>query len=949
MRPVDGVGHGELLGRGRQLTAIDGWLSDTREGRGQIVIAHAGAGLGKTTLLGRAAELADRAGMRVLRAHGGELEREVPFGAVRQLFEPLVRTLQPAERSSLFHGPAAHVRQLLGLTDREASAADVLGVAYGLYWLLADLSDRLPTLVVIDDLHWVDEHTMRWLAYLAPRVLDLPIFVLAAARPSEAGAEDGIAGLLDSEHTATLTLDPLNCREVDVLVRSRYGRSAGASFVAACHAATGGNPFFVQELLRAATQDGIDPVDAHAEALQHLGPREVARSILVRVARLGDAAHRLAEATAVLGEDAELRHAARLGGLEMAEALCAWDLLVGAQILEEHQPLRFRHPIARAAVYAQLAPGERTSMHRHVAVLLGEDDAPVHKIAVHAMACERAGDQLVVSWLRDAATDVLSAGAPEAAARFLARALQEPPAPDGRPQLRFELGRALLHVDSAAAAGELAAAAVDADPALALQAYRWRGYALAYAGRIQEAVASFDTALELAGADRERALLLRGTRDFYASWWADDPDREQRSRRLQEDAAELDGISPGERRVLAAAAINVVHRTSAGADRVDELTRRAGRAELSWIDPDGGDETAGAVGNALTYSDDDCAQALFTRWIAEVGQQGWLVNVGAGYYQRAQIHLRRGALLEAEADARTSWEILGPLGEAASTIHSWSLATLVQVLIARGALAEASAIAASSGLGRQPLDVVISPWPPVVRGELALACGDTSEGIEILLEAGGWLEQRGFTNPSYIAWRALVAPALAVSGRIDEASAIIAPALERARAFGAPWALGMTLRAHGGVVRGGAGLEFLREAVAVLEGSDCRLERMRALAELGAALRRDNHRAEAREHLRAAVELAHRCGAARLAQSTEQELFATGARPRRTMLTGPESLTATERRVADLASGGMSNPEIAQALFVSRKTIETHLGHVYMKLDIKSRDQLADVLDRPLE
>jgi DNA-binding CsgD family transcriptional regulator len=133
----------------------------------------------------------------------------------------------------------------------------------------------------------------------------------------------------------------------------------------------------------------------------------------------------------------------------------------------------------------------------------------------------------------------------------------------------------------------------------------------------------------------------------------------------------------------------------------------------------------------------------------------------------------------------------------------------------------------------------------------------------------------------------------------------------------------------------------------VLEGASCRLEHVRSLLALGGALRRANQRAQAREHLRLALDLARSSGAELVADSARAELASTGAKPRRLALSGSESLTATERRVAELAASGLSNPEIARHLFVTRKTVETHLGHVYLKLGIASRRQLASALALP--
>jgi DNA-binding CsgD family transcriptional regulator len=199
--------------------------------------------------------------------------------------------------------------------------------------------------------------------------------------------------------------------------------------------------------------------------------------------------------------------------------------------------------------------------------------------------------------------------------------------------------------------------------------------------------------------------------------------------------------------------------------------------------------------------------------------------------------------------------------------------------------------------------------------------------------------------PAVVAWRSEAALAHAALDEIDEAERLASEEVELARAFGAPRALGVALRAAGLVARDPArGLGLLREAVAVLEPSPARLEHARALTDLGAALRRANRRAEAREPLRQGLDVAHRCGAIALADRARGELVATGARPRRQLLTGLESLTPSERRVAQLAAQGLTNREIAQGLFVTARTIETHLTRVYQKLDITSRDDLPPTL-----
>ncbi len=932
-----------LLARQGEFTSIDGSLDAARAGRGGVTLLLGGAGLGKTELLARSAAVASSEGMLVLTARGGELERELPFGVARQLFERTVSRMATRERAAMMSGAASVVRPLLGLTGAEIGATEPHGAVHALYWLLANLSERTSLVLAIDDLHWVDPQTVHWLSYLTARITELPVLVIAAARQSEPGSGQPLASLTQHDGVVRLTLEPLRVESVAEMIRSELGVEADGAFVEACHNATGGNPFFVKELLRAALAQGIDPVEPDARKVPQLGPHEVAEAILVRLGRLGVPARRLAESVAVLGTDAELRHAAALSEISVERALAVWDELSSAEILQARQPLEFIHPIARTAVYRELAPGERSRAHRLAAGILAADHAEWHRIATHAIACEPAADPAVVSWLRIAAEGASGAGAPDVAASYLRRALEEPPQPDVRAEVQFELGRVLIAVDSAMAAAAFRQAAVaSADVNLRLRAFRWSGYALAFAGRIAEAVAAFDDAIELA-PNPEAALHLAATRDFFGVWWNDMPNQAVYRKRLQERALDYDGGTPGSKRASAVAALAICISGGASAARALELAEQAGPVGPMRPDLDEGDETAAAL-VAVGIVCDDPRRSSLESTIKESANRGWILLAARAHRSRAMLELRHGSLFSAEAHARASWEVLVTRRDASAALHWWSAAVLVDVLVARGGLEEASAIAETTGLGDTTMDHMIFPWPPVVRGALEIAQGNIDHGLGRVLEAGIRLERNGATNPSFIPWRAVAAPALLAAGRVDEARDVIRPAVQRATDFGSPWALGMALRVAGTVEQGVRGVELLHEAIGVLERSRCRLEHAHALLELGAALRRTGQRLEARSYLRAALDLTHRCGAVGLAAQADQQLAAAGARPRRATLSGLESLTASERRVAELAGGGLSNPEIAQQLFVTRKTIETHLSHVYLKLNIKSRAQLSDRL-----
>ncbi|HEX7268888.1 MAG TPA: LuxR C-terminal-related transcriptional regulator, partial [Streptosporangiaceae bacterium] len=216
----------------------------------------------------------------------------------------------------------------------------------------------------------------------------------------------------------------------------------------------------------------------------------------------------------------------------------------------------------------------------------------------------------------------------------------------------------------------------------------------------------------------------------------------------------------------------------------------------------------------------------------------------------------------------------------------------------------------------------------------------------------GW-RALGIDNPAVASWRTAAAAAHTALGHPQEAAVLAAEQLTLARKVGTTATLGAALRVHAAAANAGHSgpsltWESLTEAVGLLETTPARYELALALTDLGAFLRRSGRRADARVPLRRALDLAQRTGAAPLAERARRELLATGARPRRTALTGPDALTSAERRVAGLAADGLSNRQIAQHLFITQPTVETHLRHAFHKLGITSRADLPAQLDREL-
>ncbi len=307
----------------------------------------------------------------------------------------------------------------------------------------------------------------------------------------------------------------------------------------------------------------------------------------------------------------------------------------------------------------------------------------------------------------------------------------------------------------------------------------------------------------------------------------------------------------------------------------------------------------------------------------------------------ALLALREGEVARAEAEARATLELARRHEVAWAEI--WVVAVLAEALLERGALSAAGELLASVP-AQVATPTAASAHALFALGRVRLEEARTSEAVAALRAAG----QRAIVdNPNALPWRSTLGLALATA-EPDAARALAAEELELARRLGQPRAVGVALRACG-LLRGGTdGIALLAEAAEVLRTSPARLELARVLYDLGAAQRRAGQRSAAREPLREALSLAQDCGASLLAGRVDEELAATGVHLRRDRLTGPEALTPSERRVAELAASGLTNREISQALFITVKTVGTHLGHIYDKLDLQgpeARERLAVMLD----
>src|SRR6516165_12331276 len=310
-----------LLEREPEVSAIRELVRSACGGTGGLLVVEGGLGTGKTRLLAEARAAAEASGLEVVAARGGELEQGFAFGIVRQLFEPLLARASSADRTDLMAGAAALVRPLFEepqfAPGPEGPAGAPFAMLHGLYWLLAGLAFRQPVLVAVDDLHWADEASLRWIAYLAPRIDGLPLLLALATRPPEQSPEPGfLAQILSDPAAVILRPGPLGAESAAVLARAAFGAQPDPEFVTECQSATGGKPIVLRAVLDTLARERVAPTSVNASRVAQTGPAEISRLVSLGLARLPLEAASLLQGAAVLGDAARLELVAELAGLD---------------------------------------------------------------------------------------------------------------------------------------------------------------------------------------------------------------------------------------------------------------------------------------------------------------------------------------------------------------------------------------------------------------------------------------------------------------------------------------------------------------------------------------------------------------------------------------------------------------------------------------------------------
>ena len=899
---------GELVERDVELAAIAGLVERAAGGVGGVLLVEGPAGVGKTRLLQSAVQLADGRALTVLEARGGELEQSFPFGIAAQLLGRVVAALDVQQRAAMLSGAAGLAVDLI-----DPAAATTGGPAatsheplyarlHGLYWLCAGLAAEEPLLLVVDDAHWADEPSLQWLLFMARRIGDMPITLLLGARPAAVGAWPAALALLSDERNAT-RIHPRALSEPAsrIVIERLLGSEVDEAFAAACHRASGGNPFLIAELVEAVQADGLSPTAAAASRIGSLAPEGLARSVLGRLDRMPPATAALACSVAVLGIEAELRHAATLAGLDLAAAGTAADVLATAGLLAPGRPLRVVHPVVRTALYAELPSGERAQLHARAARMLAREDGDLDAIAAHLLAAEPCESTWTTELLLRAAERAVARGSPETAASYLRRALAEPPPTAVRGAVLRRLGVVETRLgDPSAAEHVREALRVTREPQKRAELAFDASLGYLVAGRLDAAITTLEAGVrEIGDGDRELGWRLEAQLINLAGM--DAAHAEVARRHLERVPRDLGGDTPGERLILAELSWAAL-KSAEPVDRVAALAERSfGDGRLIAEQRGWSLSVLNAIWALSLAERGAAAMRAYDELIALVQRAGSPIMFALISSRRSQLHYLQGDIPDAIADARAS---IDAGRDFVPGLVGGLYGRLIDALLEAGDLQAAEQALGDSGFE----DALPAGWQffPLIqgRGRLRIAQGDVQAGVDDMLAGQDVLVRAGITNPAGAPCRSTAAVALARMGRSAEARELLSGELAAARRFGAPATLGIALRAAGVIEGGSAGIELLHEAVAQLERSPARLQHARALADLGAALRRSGRRRDAQQPLRQALDLADRCGGTVVADQARAELVITGARPRRARIAGIEALTPSERRVAQAGRPG---------------------------------------------
>ena len=902
-----------LLGRETERLALDRLLAEAQEGRSGVLALVGEPGIGKTALLDYAAERAE--GMQLLRARGVESEAEIPFAGLAELLRPALTALD-----SIPTPQAAALAGALALAP--PSAQDRFAIGAATLSLLTAHADEQPLLLLVDDAHLLDGSSAEAVLFAARRLLADPIALVLAVR-------EGERSLLDGSDLRVLRVGGLPRTEASQLLAAVH---VTGDVVDRLYTTTAGNPLAMIEL--AAEADRVAELPAG-------GPVPISTSISAAFLRtydeLPEETRRLLLLAAASGSEdlAALAHAAD----ELGLSVDALDIAEQAGLVRvDSGSVAFRHPLARSAVYAQAGGRERRESHAVLARTLSDRD--VDRRAWHLAAASVGPDRSAAAALEQAGTRALGRSAYAVSAAAFERAARL------TPQARARSSLFLAAAESAWLAGDadrtlrlLDDAEIDeAETATRAQIAYLRGQVATRRGPVVEGYRLMVEAAELAAADPEEAVTMLAHAVRACFYSGDTPAMLAAAER----AAELaNGGEQSERTAFFAAMAHCMAAVAGGrGDEGIEAGRRA--IEILERSPELSDDPRllGWTGFApLWLREADAGRGLVERAFEQARTESALGLLPGLLHVVARDHATTDRWLEAEASYDEAIQLARETGQrvelaAALAGLAWLEGRQGREAGCRAHARDAKKLCAELGVG------LYGVWVVQALGHLELALGNAADAVEEYGRQLAEMESLKITDVDLSPAPELV-DALLRLGRRDEAVALAAGHERMADAKGQPWALARAARVRGLLAADDEIDAPFGEAVALHARTLDVFETARTQLAYGARLRRVRRRVEAREHLRAANETLARLGAATWADTAAAELAATGETARRRDVTTLDELTPQELQIALLLAQGKTTREAAAAVFLSPKTVEYHLRHVYRKLGIRSREELA--------
>jgi DNA-binding CsgD family transcriptional regulator len=915
-----------LLERDTELVLLDRTVLEVESGTGALLLISGRPGSGRSALVRELSSLAAARGAEVLRAHGALSERDFRFGVLRQLLEPLLA--EPEES-------ARPLESLLTEGEDDGGAGPPEAVLHRLHALLVSRGAGRTVVLLVDDLRWADEASVRCLAYLITRLGGMRVLICAVL--SEDDVRTPLAREILASATQRLRTRPLSPEATRKMVTAQFGSAHDVEFAECCHELTDGNPRELRSLLAKAAANRVEPYAGGIPELRLLGESDRRDRFAVLLGR-DPAAAGYAQAVVVLGERATPALADRVAALDPADLTRAKRMLSARWMSVEPNRVRVVDPDLVAVVEESMSAEESTRLHERAARVLHGYGYDPELVADQLMPVNAPLGKWAIDQLRVASDAARLRAAPDTAARYLRRALRDL-APDGTPRARLlaELAAVELGFDPASAVRHIVQSVPRLDtvrdradvlsriPLTVPPSSRVVGELIRDVARQlgdPESVEDRDLALRLEARIRFAGIEDPGEQDAAITRLdelagAPSPhsaaDRELRMVLLR--AAVLTGKAPAAD--VARMATEILAAEPANSTRVHSVAQFL---PMTMVVADSVEGLGSWLGIALEHARRQ--HAAGTGSVLEA--------------DRAVLCLHTGKLAEARESALRAVERAGagPLGSGSITIPAIALGAVAR------RLRDEELAERVLDLQPDPPDMQVFAMQRLLKGALAEWRGELLAALAQYLDCGRRLERAGWLNPAISPWRAAAAQVRARLGDTMGAVELAEEDYSRAVAWGAPTAVGRALRVRAAVTGGDGGVEFLREAVRVLRDSPSELEFGQAMVELGRRIEETDPR-EAGVVLREGHRLVGRFGAGRLADGAEDAAGIPGQRGARSDLPG---LTRSEDAVARLAARGRTNQEIADELGVSRRAVEKHLTSSYRKLMIEGRADLAGAL-----